>query len=282
MAVVSITSLIPRVRQLLEDEPFEDYTTGTITAVATSQAVNQGAAWAEGDVLEYQDDGDLAKVRTGGSSPLTIKRSHAGATASSHASGVVLFKNPDWRYLQIQEALTRVVDELWPQVWQTDSTTVTPTQNGEWYNLVAGLKDVVSVVQLTVGTPTRAVFFGQRGGPPFTIQHNLPTSLVGSGIGIRFPRGVDNYTNTVAITYRSKITTADIEDGLMSEAVIYGACWRLLAGKAATLSEDEGVREPIGNPLQGWGLFKQLYEEKLDQLSLDLADTAPRARRWVR
>src|SRR6266540_2777063 len=138
MSNVSVGDLIRRIRRELEDEPFEDYTTASAAASATSVSVNQGTAWAEGDVGEWNDDSlEQFKVRTGGGSPLTVKPAHNDTSPVAHASATVLLKNPRWGGWFLLNALEEVATEMWPYAWAVRSTTLTPVVTQTFYTLPA-------------------------------------------------------------------------------------------------------------------------------------------------
>ena len=278
---ISITSLIPRVRLLLEDAPWEDYISADIVSSSYTQAtVNQPSGWTEGDWLEFQDNGDIALVRQGGTTPMTVKGGHFGTTATTHTQNTVVTKNPVWKYTQINEALTRIVDELWPRAWKVATVSLTPSASTTWYDVGATFEDIISVQQVTTGSVSDAISYGEDPGFSFFTRRNMPTSLVPSGNGITFPNSFGNLVNTVLVNYRAKLTTSDITDGLMSEVVIYGAAWRLATGKILKHTGD-GITETGKMPPTQTALFlKQTYDENIRLLHRTLQDEIGPMRKW--
>src|ERR1051326_1200667 len=127
-------TIVQHVRKLVFDEPWEDYLTAAISdGSSTSVTVNNPAAWSEGDIMEPRDTtGEELKVRVGGSNPITVKRSHNDTTGASHSNGATLLKNPRFPYSEITEMIDRIGDELWPRVYNVNTTTLTIQTNGNY------------------------------------------------------------------------------------------------------------------------------------------------------
>src|SRR5436853_1093603 len=130
----AIASLIQSARHLLDDNPWTDALTNSPASGGTTYSVADTTLYDKGNVLET-DDGDLAIVTALASSTnLTVRRSVYGATAAAHTSGDTLTKDPVFRYVQIKEALTRVIDNLWPHIWKIGTYSVTPDSTTQWFD----------------------------------------------------------------------------------------------------------------------------------------------------
>jgi hypothetical protein len=114
-------------------------------------------------------------------------------------------------------------------------------------------------------------------------MRNMPTALVTSTIGIRFPGGFHHSTNTVALNWRARITTAgttsydDLDEGLLSEAVVFGTVARLLSAKEVmNVSEDTrvGQAEP-GSFVGASSYFELRFREVLSQYHRELTERIP-------
>lgn len=233
---VSNTTLIPRVRRWLDERPYVDVATAS-NASDTTLDVTDGADWEEGDIVEFQDDGEQCLVRSVSGNTLTVLRGWNGTTAAGHTS-ITVFKSPQYTYYNILQSIDSAIDKLWPYAYKVATTTITPDSNTLWYNLtVSNFIDLVSVQQVYGSVDQAVGVFGQKGsGRSVVLGRNLPSSLaVTDGIALQFPYGFWDNSNDVLVTYRTYITgTADIEDDgrlPVADAVVFGATAFLLQAK---------------------------------------------------
>ncbi len=281
MSETSIGDLVRRIRRELEDEPWEDYATSSVAADATTVPVNEGAAWAEGDVGEWNDDSfEQFKVRVGGSSSLTVKPGHNDTDSVAHADNAVVLKNPKVNGWFIVSVLEETLSELWPYAWAVRSTTLTPVLNQSYYTLPADLVDVISVTQKQVGTPTSYVAYGTRGSSlPIAVSRGLPVADVGSGNSLMI-QTLDNTTNAITLQYRAFLSMSDIEDGLLSSAMVWGAMTKLALAADTTLIRQTIPQNAISGLRQSLG-YQQRFEDVRRQLHYELERTFPPARVYV-
>lgn len=288
-------TLIQRVRDILGTEEFEDRITADPTT-GTTITVPDTTKWAKGNVLEFQDDGERALVRSiDTSTTMTVKRGHGGTTAaSSHASGVVIIRNPVYPYSRISDAITQTINTLWPWAWHQEEVQITPDiTNKRWYNLTATCIDLIQAFQLTDGTPTRVRYFGHNGSlKPITIARGLPTSLVASGVGVLFDRGLYDSDNTIYVHCRAKVLTtvsggnySDLTDGIETETVAWGAAARLvMAREIPRISEDDtSMGDATVEPGNRWSIGREVqrkYKELLNDWYDELMRTIPPAKKW--
>jgi hypothetical protein len=234
---VSNTTLIPRVRRWLDERPFVDVATAA-SAGTTTVSVSDGADWEEGAILEFQDDGEQCLVRSVASNNLTVIRGWNGTTAAAHSS-ITVFRDPQYTYYNILQAIDSAIDKLYPYAYKVASTTVTPAPTTTvWYNLaVSDFIDLIAVEQVYGSTNQSLGVFGEKdSGRPVLLRRNIPSSLAATdGIALRFPAGFWNNSNDVTVKYRTFITgTADIEDDgrlPVADAVVFGATAFLLQAK---------------------------------------------------
>lgn len=293
---LAVATLVARIRSLLGDEPVEDIITADPSTNATV-SVGQPFLWLENDVMEFSD-GELAKIQRGGANPLDVKRGHDGTTAAAHtASGAtaIILKNPVYRYTDIQRGISATILGLWPYAWKKSTASITPNTTSEWFDL-ASATDYRGLITATqrYGSSDEMVGFFSKGnlGHPIRIEGNLPTALVTSGWGVRFPNGFFHASNAVTVNYRSALTAtvsgsdySDLSDGLLAETVAYGACSHILSGAdIRRLREDLDPRETLhraGDERRTASWFEAQFRDRRSQLETELRGSIPPARRWV-
>ena len=273
---ISISALIPRVRDLTADRPSE--TTSTTTTTSTTVAVPDGTLWSEGDIGEWQTGtvgGEQFLVQSVAVNNLTVVRGYAGTTAETHTSGDRVVKNPVYTYRQITQALTEYVNELWPFVYKTASINLTPSTTTVWYNLNALTIGIVSAVQQYGSSGQYLGRFGLRGNKPFEVDYNIPAALCASGRGMRFPSGIYDASNTILVTDMRAITgTSDIEDSgqfPVGDCLIHLAAGRLLQALeirrvSAGQPADTAASVSTGARLQTGAWYANLGKQKLELL----------------
>lgn len=289
---VSISDLIPRVRDLLDDEPWETTNSSDPGAGGTTFTVPDGTRFEEGDVVEFQDNGEQVRVASVSGNTLTVKRGHNGTTAAAHSSGTVILKNPIYGYRQISQALTWAVQQLWPYAWKVVTVSVTPSTTTIWYDADATGLALINATQRYGASNEHEGFYGRPGtNKPVVFEQNMDTGLVASGKGLRFPRGFYHPTNAVTVRLAAAITgTSDIEDSTtlpVADAVIFGACYRLTLGKqilrgskAPNLEEAASVGESAR--LRTALFTREEFDRMLQSLRLRHQDVYPIAGRWER
>lgn len=291
---LSRATLVQRIRRLLDDNPFETYETNGVLAGDTTLDVPDGTKFAEGMIVEFQDDGEQCLVRSVSGNTLTVKRGHNGTTPAAHSANTVIAMDPVFTYAQIVDAIERCIRGLWPYAWKRVTVTINPNPASTvWYNLASDCIDLIKVTQLYGQNSQHVAIYGKPGsGLPVQLEHGLPTSLVASGVGIRFPSGFAHSSNQIKVDYRAKITTNltggsydDVDDGLMAEAIVYGACAKLVAAKVAprVTQEDTSMGDATVQPsdrLGGAAWFEAKRREYLNQLYDELMRTIPPMSKW--
>ena len=274
---VSSSALIPRVRTYLDERPF--VSTGTAaTAGTTTVAVTDGTDWAEGAIVEFQDNGEQCLVQSVSGNNLTVIRGWNGTTAASHSS-ITVFRDPQWTYQNIEQSIGSAVRRLWPYAYKATADTVTPVAGTVWYDLAAGALALIEVNQRYGSSDQFLGTFGDgQESRQVVLKMNMPTGLVTSTVGVRFPDGFYHSSNTVNVIYATEITgTSDIEDAgdlAVSDAVIFGALARLLAGKEAErvgigedLEQSRSIR--VGGRLSAGAYYERMFRKELEALRLN-------------
>lgn len=283
---VSKSALITRTRSWLGEVPI--YTT-TATAASSSSTitVSDGTRWAEGSILEFQDNGEQARVKSISVNTLTCDRGWNGTTAAAHSS-IEAWRDPQFTYQQIDDALDWAIGELWPYVWKVTEDTITPSTTATWYDLDALAVDLVSVRQQYGTSDSKIASYSLTGvGGTRQVQFatGLPTGLVTSGTGVAFPNGFVHPTNTVRIRYRTYITgSSDIPDDAgvrVDEVVILGALSRLAGTKEAErviLGEDKEVERsvPVSSRLRAGAFYESQFYKKLHTLKIRYSQLYPK------
>ena len=275
---VSTSALIPRVRSYLDERPFT--TTASAASASSVVAVTDGTDWEEGAVLEFQNNGEQALVQSISANNLTCVRGWNGTTAATQASGLA-WRDPQYTYDNILKCLESAVRRLWPYCWKATGDTITPDTSdpvATWYDLDAAALALINVVQRYGTSDLQVGIFGDgRSNRQVVFERNLPTGLVTSTVGVRFPNGFFHPTNTVTVNFAAAITgTSDIEDDgelAVADAVIYGALGRLLSGKEAervTQGEDQEVARSVrvGARLSAGAYYERLFRKELEMLKL--------------
>jgi hypothetical protein len=297
MPDLSTSDLVQRVRDLLNDFPWE--TTSTTTTTSTTVAVPDGALWAQGDIGEWQTGTvgyEQFYVQSVSVNNLTTVRGYAGTTAETHTSGdrVVKLTTPGvvgYSGRQIQRAVTEAMNFSWPYIFKPGTVTLSGWSTSTiWHNLNALTLDVLKVVQLYGSSNVEVGRFGAKNsGKSYSVDLNLPTALVASGKGIRFPGGYFHATNDITITDRRALTgTADIVDSVQfpeAEALTYGAVSRML--QAAEVGRvgggtnlDTANTVAVGARMNTASWFEEQFRNKLQVLNIRLNDYYQPDRKW--
>jgi hypothetical protein len=295
------TTLLSRIRRLLNDNPFTTACNEAMDAVETDIDVTATLKFDVGDIVEFQDDGEQCLVTALFSATvLTVIRGYNGTTAATHSTGVLLCKNPVFQFVQIEQAVDAVLRGLWPYVYKEVNYTLTPNTNGnQWYELDDG-GDVASIMELSsvrqaITVPggydelfeygTRRTYF------PVTLHFNVPATIAGSGVALRI-QVLRNNSESIFVNGLARITAAlsstnyaDFSDGLEADCVMYLAAARLIAQtdisrvtqEDITMS-DESVRPGSRTSVASYWEMKGMEMRK--QWEIVLQRTLPR--KWKR
>lgn len=276
----SRVTFVQRIRWELGDRPWED---SSLTAASASSTITGATTgyWVKGDIGEFIDDGDTFMVisETGGT--ITATRSYDGSTGAAHTSKRVL-KNPRYRFNEITNAIESVIqDQLWPKVWKKVADTITPSSTATWYDLASDARGLINVRQLYGTSDSKEGLYGGRhSAHPVWFRRNMTTSLVASGVGLRFPAGTYHASNTINVDYAAKITDTLVSDAYADladqdavvEAIIFGAVSHLEGAL-----ENRKPRKPRQDreTLRGAALYDRRFRDALNRANQECKDTIP-------
>lgn len=290
----SKATLISRIRGTVGDNPYVEPNSDTAAANDVTITVPDGTKWSAGDILEWQEDGDQAYVRSITGNDLTVFRSWNGTTATAHDGSVTakqVAQNPSFKYIEVERAIEAAIQSLWPFVYKLETVTVTPDTTKNWYNGTDTLLDLSSAVQVVSGTtPANSVvfFYGVFGTSfPIVLKKNMPTAVVASGTGIYIPYFKDT-TNTITVNGIARVVDtvsagnySDLTDGIQVECVLAYAVSNLLLSSdvGRTASDDvsmgdETVRAGVRTQLAAF--WEHRGWEKREQWKMELDVTLPR------
>lgn len=296
MTVVSTSQLIPRVRDIIGDQPYR--TTSTTTTTSTTVAVPDGTLWSAGDIGEWQTGSvgyEQFYVQSIAGNDLTVARGYGGTTAETHTSGDSIFQNPSFFGRQIQQSLNAGVRGLLPYVYVVEEVALDIAGTAEasrplWWqlsptsgNTVVGIQSV----QQAYGTSPKFQVgrYGVRGGLPFDIATDLREETVHGGAsttgwGIRFPRGFYDARVTNALKVDVMVMTqvsgsSDIRDDAqfpVGDHLVYFAAGRLtqaLEIPRVAVGSDLETSSTVGSGarMQTGSYYTALAKQKLEELA---------------
>jgi hypothetical protein len=286
------SSLIQDIRHLLNDEPWE--TTSTTTLASGTVAVPDGTKWGVGDIGEWQTGtvgGEQFLVQSISSNTLTVSRGYNGTTAETHTSGDRVVKNPRYSYIQITDSIDRVIETLYPNLWKQVTSTVTPDSTTFWFDSGLSTTEFIDLIrgEQRYGTSdTRVGTYGtvspRISSLPVFYERNMPTALVSSGTGVRFPGGFHHSSNTITMRWRAKLTStvsgsnySDIDEGVLSEIVALGVCSRLVSAKEIpNVSEDARVGSQNAGTFVGTASYFTIDQrEKIQSYRAEIMEKIP-------
>lgn len=253
MVALTNTLVINRVRDILGDTPWMQGGTGSnfVTGTATTIAVTDGTRWSEGNVMEFQANGEQAWVQSVSANNVTVIRSIRGTPAAATQATGILFKDPVYGYSSILNAVNLTIQGLWPYVYKKVSfpTGLTYSASTYWYDLADAAWGLISVTQIQGSSPAYLLPFGHKGSHyPVVFRKNLPSGLVASGTGMAFPRGWPSTTTVVNVDYAAKLTATQTtpptyddwtDTTLDLDMLAYGAAARLVKNYEVNRVSDE-------------------------------------------
>src|SRR3989304_4378138 len=124
-------TLVSETRQILRDNSWHDICTEAMDTTEVGIDVADGTQYVAGDIVEFQDDGELCLVPTVVATARTVIRNHpfsvttAAGPGPPHSINADIVKNPTYRYVQITQAVAKVLRSLWPGDYKKDSSQIT-------------------------------------------------------------------------------------------------------------------------------------------------------------
>lgn len=263
----SQATLVKRIRQLLNDNPFNDTCTEAMDTTETGLDVASTTKWNIGDIVEFQDDGEQCLVTAlPTATELTVRRNHnlsvtdTVGTGTSHSINAHIIKvtpmGGTMFYAQITGAVDATMRELWPHVYKKITATITPVANEHYYDAATTVLEISSAVQLTTSTPDRPVFYGQTGAAyPIKLIKNMPIGFSGSTTSASYYiPSFNNLTNTLLVNGIGKVTATvssgsydDLTDGVEVDCVTYLTIARLLGASDVSRATQEDIAQGLQN-----------------------------------
>jgi hypothetical protein len=202
----SQATLVKRIRVELNDNPWFDSVTSSPNTTATTVTVGDGTKYSIGVVIEYQTDGELCLV-TGNT--LTVIRNYmlsvtaTAGTGTAHTSGDIIAADPRYRYMEITEAISTTLSELYPHVYRTIAVSITPVSGKHWYDLastgILNLSTIYQEVGTSSATSGSIIEYGMDAFYAVRLARNLPTAKVPTGPGL-WINNLRDVTNTIYVT----------------------------------------------------------------------------------
>ena len=292
-----VNLVVSRVRRILEDYPYETISAsdpGTATAGDLDTFdVPDGEQWDEGNIAEFQDNGEQCYVRSVSTNTLSVIRGYDGTTPAAHDVSTRIVKDPVFTYQHILDNIKNTINGLWPNAYKKVEATFAPDPTAKWYNLSDEWLDLVSVTQLFGNDDQDIGMYGTVAGYPCFLRRNLPDTIVASKVGIGLPDGIFHATNDIHATGIARITDAIVgteftdlfNDGVDIECIAYGTASRVVLAKEVRRQHgtDTSQADQSITPLRRAQLSQFLdaqYRKLLYDWSAFLRESIPPMMRW--
>lgn len=257
-SAVSLATLVTRVQQHLMDNPQSDTCTLS-NASTTVMVVGDYTKYGAGDLVQISEwsstNNELVRVEATPTTntSVTVTRGVYGSTAATASAGTVTFVAPNYPKVQIERAVTEVVDELWPWSYQLKATTITPVSGTAFYTAPDDFVSFVDrgIVQKTTSANTSFVQYNETDTHRPVSIVDVPESQDAHNRQFWIPN-INNTTNDIYMIYAAyhavSGTTTSITDGIQAGCVTYGAIAKLLGGQSGQLSTqilDQSPPDPL-------------------------------------
>lgn len=294
---LSKATLVKRIRRELDDEPWESTLTVAYTAASGTATVASPTNLAEGGIMEFADGTQLRLTATPSANPISVKGGHNDTTDTNESNGAVFLYNPEYAFHEIEEAVERVIEELWPWVWFVDTENLTAVSGKNFYEVLSTFRGWISLVQdITPAATTkfRELRYGQKGsGYPVQVKRGLPSTIATTGLALYIPNVRTSPTTTIKHTFARTILTtvsagsySDLEDGLVAAMMVRGACAELLEDRETERVADDVEQGDIGvNPgqrLRNAAWHRERFERLRERVNLRLLEENPIMEEWAR
>lgn len=282
----TLQNLIDRVRQELAgfSQQQQQYTSlnANIGTSDTSFQVADATQVSRGTI--EVDNQELMLVQSVNQNTNTVTlssfgRGYQSTTAASHVIGAKIENSPIWPTVRLTEAINDAIRSVYPQLWATNTTSISKISVVYEYGLPADAEEIISVQYQLIG-PSHVWRPAQQWR--FQGQANIATGELGS-TGKALYIGDDVVPGRqIFVTYRKEPTelvnpTDDFTTttGLPStshDVIVYGACMKLspqLEGPRLSISSVEASERAQyvqpGSASKVSQYFGQLYMQRLEQ-----------------
>jgi len=272
------------------------YLTAGINSSATAITVGSSSNLAKG-IIEIDDE--LIWVDNFDKNAATMNaapgfgRGYQNTTAASHSANAMVTLAPTFPRQMIKKAINDTIGSLYPKLWGTATTTFTFNASQTTYALPANTETVLFASWQTTGSSLEWLPINRWRADGMANTTAFPT---GNTINL--------YENiqpgrTVQVVYSKEATQlANNSDDFATvtglpatsyDVIIYGACYRLLSfidpGRINLTSAEADTMDskiPAGFPTNSARYILALYQQRLNEESLKLADKYPIRVHYVR
>lgn len=270
--MATLADLRERTLRLLVGGPIEERpavdtinNSGVVSAGATSFDVSTADLWRQGDQVEFED-GEIATVTGRALSTLTVIRGQRGTTATEHADGGRIIKNPVFPIVDVDQAIEDVITgDLWPKVWAWSKGTVTWVQGDSVYDLPADVLKVDVVYQL----PSDESMWRPLPSGWWDVEQQIHGDVVTNQAMLRLAK-VFYSGQPVYYIGRKRPTFAGIADisDEVANLIPWGAARNVLAARGPALRSDpsQNVRTDDGAVARDYRIMALEFDRRVDQL----------------
>jgi uncharacterized protein (DUF2132 family) len=223
----------------VQDEPISDSiaTAPSPASSGTTISPTTASLWFQGDVVDVPAVSEQFLITSADqTAPFTIVRGYNETTAGSITTAHRLFKNPRFGTAQIEEAITRMTERMWPEVYELKTTTITPaTSTTVLYDLPSDFEEIVELYQTADSTIEDIIRLNA------TPVWNVDTTIASSGKALRITSFARDDV-TAYLTYQAKVSTAT-SDTTLQHLLALGTAYELLTNEAAQKASDPHVSD---------------------------------------
>ncbi len=297
----SQATMIARIRSVLNDNPFLDTAAEAMDTTETGLDVTSGTNYSAGQVVEFQDDGELCYITSVSTNTLNVIRNYkfsvtaTAGTGTSHSNGVAIARGPLFEYAEVTDAVRASINGLYPFAYKLKTDSLTPNTDGnKWYDLDdSEILEISSAVQIVGTAPTSTIWLygASRGAYPIDIVEGIPTAKLASGRGYYIPFLKDT-SNTILVNGIAKLVSnpsggsyADLTEGVQTDCVAYYAVARLIASTDISRMTQEDIAQgdttirPLARTQLSQVWEKRAYDERF-KWEQELKLKVPRRQVW--
>lgn len=263
------------------ERPKED-TCGVLTNSGTSATMGTATMWKRDDYAEFATDGELMIFAADASGATTVRRGQRGTTAASHLADAVVYRNPTFPRYEIERLITQVVtNDLWPNVWTWEASSLSYVSADTTYDLGAYIEDVVTVYQYDLNGDSRFYPADQNW---WDVERNINASAGATSGNLLRLRHVQDETETVYYTAKRRPDAADLANmsAEVAELIPWAVAGKLEGQRSAAVrhrpdtSATERMEGGLFRDYRGFmSEFLRMRKQLNTKLSLEVP-TAPR------
>ena len=238
------------------DRPFESLVTEPLDTSETGIDVTDGTDWAQGDILEAAETGELMLVTAVATNTLTVIRGYGEVAAAGATTSSIIRKNPRFTQDQIDTALTDTLNGFAGQgVHGFNVGTFNLIASVYHYELTEpDIDQLYGVLNIYYSETTTK----EPVSLPFTQVYNLSTSVSGYSTGNAvklLSKGDRATTDPVYYSYAQSleyVSNMDVSVGKLAAPqeglVVLGAVAKLIGYTIIPMTQDPGQRTDRTTP----------------------------------